>query len=113
MNDPVQSQLDAYNAHDVDAFMACYTEDCTVDDAAGNRLLTRATEMRARYEALFAASPALHAEVKHRIRIGEYVMDEERVTGRVPALNHAVAVYHLRAVDDGHKIDHVRFYREA
>lgn len=108
MTDPVESQLNAYNAHDVDAFMACYTEDCIVEDGAGNRLLTGAVEMRPRYEALFSTSPNLHAEVVHRIRIGEYVIDEEAITGRVPALRRAVAIYHLR----GDKIDHVRFYRE-
>ncbi len=109
MIDPVAAQLEAYNAHDVKAFMANYTDDCIVEDGAGNRQLTGATEMRARYEALFAASPTLHAAIVSRIRIGEYVIDEEAITGRVPDLRRAVAVYHLR----GDKIDHVRFYREA
>ena len=113
MNDPVQDQLIAYNAHDTDAFMANYTDDCIVEDGAGNRLLTGTAEMRPCYEALFAASPNLHAEVVKRIRIGEYVIDEEAITGRLPEFRHAVAVYHLRVVETLQKIDHVRFYREA
>lgn len=113
MNDPVQDQLTAYNAHDTVAFMANYTDDCIVEDGAGNRLLTGALEMRPRYEALFAASPNLQAEVVKRIRIGEYVIDEEIITGRVPALRHAIAIYHLRVVGALIKIDHIRFYRET
>lgn len=109
MHDPVEAQLAAYNAHDVDAFMACYTDDCIVEDGAGNRLMSGAVEMRPRYVALFASSPALHCELVSRVRIGEYVVDEESITGRVPAFRRAVAIYHLR----GGKIDHVRFYRET
>lgn len=113
MNDPVQDQLTAYNAHDIDAFMTNYTDDCIVEDGEGNRQLTGAAEMRPRYEKLFAASPNLHAEVVKRIRIGEYVIDEEIITGRIPEFRHAVAIYHLRVVNALQKIDHVRFYREA
>lgn len=109
MIDPVQAQLDAYNAHDLEAFLACYTDACVVEDGEGNRLVTGKAEMRTRYQALFASSLQLHAEVVHRIRIGEYVLDEERITGRVPALNHAVAIYRVR---DG-LITHIRFLRES
>jgi hypothetical protein len=109
MHDPIEAQLAAYNAQDVDALLACYTDDCIVEDGAGNRLMSGKEEMRSRYQTLFASSPQLHADVVHRIRIGEYVIDEERITGRVPALNHAVVIYHLR----NGLIDHIRFYREA
>ncbi|MEI6736983.1 MAG: nuclear transport factor 2 family protein [Pseudomonadota bacterium] len=112
MSDPVETQLTAYNVHDVDAFLACYTDDCIVEDGAGALLMSGKAEMRSRYETLFASSPDLHAEIVSRVRIGEYVIDEEQITGRVPAFRRAVAVYHLRVEDDC-KIDRVRFYREA
>jgi hypothetical protein len=85
-HDPVQAQLDAYNAHDVEAFAACYAADVKIFDAAG-ALVTQGTDaLRARYAALFAASPQLHAEVTQRTRIGTpeawYVVDTERVSGR-------------------------------
>lgn len=105
--DPVDAQLRAYNARDAEAFLACYHADCIVDDAAGNRLLTGHTEMRARYEAMFAASPNLHCDIVHRTRIGEYVMDEEAITGRVPDLPRALVIYR---VENG-LITHVRFFR--
>ena len=37
--------------------------------------------IRALYGALFAQSPDLHAEIVNRIRVGEYVIDEERTRG--------------------------------
>ena len=108
MPDPVQSQLDAYNAHNVEDFIACYSANCLFEDGAGNRLMSGHAEMRSRYTALFAASPRLHCELVQRIRIGHYVIDEERITGRVPAMSHAVVIYR---VENG-LIQHVRFLRE-
>ena len=108
---PVDAQLAAYNAHDVDAFMVCYSADCVVDDADGTRLLTAHTEMRTRYVALFQNSPKLHCEIVSRIVIGDYVIDEESITGRVPDLRRAVVIY--RVDRSSGLISHVRFLREA
>ena len=107
--DPVTEQLQAYNTGDLERFMACYAPGCVVDDGAGNRLLTGHAEMRPRYDALFKSSPSLHCEIIHRTRIGHYVIDEERITGRVPAMSHAVVIYRVK---DG-LIEHVRFLRET
>ncbi len=108
MDDPVERQLEAYNARDLDAFLACYSDDCVAEDGAGVRLMSGKAEMRARYAALFAASPNLHANIVHRTRIGSYVLDVEEITGRVPDLRRAVAIYRL----DAGLIAHVRFLRE-
>jgi hypothetical protein len=81
--DVVQRQLDAYNARDLDRFLACFA-----DDARGFELGCLAPTMegkeaiRARYGALFAASPALHSRVVHRTAFGRAVIDHEHVTGR-------------------------------
>jgi hypothetical protein len=67
-----------------------------------------AAALRATYGALFANSPALRAEVPTRIRVGEFVIDEERVTGLnlpdLPPEMHAAVVYRVR---DG-RVAHVR-----
>ena len=105
--DPVEAQLEAYNARDVVRFMPCFTEDCVVDDGVGNRLMTGRAEMHARYEKMFAENPALHCNVVTRVRAGEYVMDEERVSGRGPEELHVMVVYRLQ----GHQIAHVRILR--
>ena len=109
--DPVDAQLAAYNAHDVVAFLACYTADCAIDDADGTRIMSGHTDMRTRYQALFANSPKLHCEILTRIRIGDHVIDEERITGRVPDLRRAVVIY--RVDKSSGLISHVRFLREA
>ncbi|MBL8519492.1 MAG: nuclear transport factor 2 family protein [Betaproteobacteria bacterium] len=110
MRDPVEAQLVAYNARDVEAFLACYTPDCRVEDGAGERLMQGHAEMRERYAGMFATSPNLHCVVVHRTRIGRYVLDEEEITGRVPDFRRAVAIYRL--TPDGGRIEHVRFLRE-
>jgi hypothetical protein len=110
MRDPVEAQLAAYNARDLEAFVACYTPDCRAEDGAGNRLFAGHAEMRERYGAMFAASPGLHARIVHRTRIGRYVLDEEEITGRVPPLTRALAIYRL--APDRALIEHVRFLRD-
>jgi hypothetical protein len=111
--DPVQAQLDAYNAHDVEAFVACYAADVKMFDATGTLVMDGAEAVRARYGALFAASPQLHAEVTQRTRIGTasawYVVDTERVRGRqepgAPARFDVLVLYAGR----GERIHEVRF----
>lgn len=109
--DPVDAQLAAYNAHDVDAFLACYAPGCVIEDGAGVRLMSGHGEMRSRYQALFANSPLLHCDIVSRVRIGSYVVDEERITGRVPDLRRAVVIYRIDAATG--LIAHVRFLRET
>jgi hypothetical protein len=65
--------------------------------------------MRAQYSSLFNASPNLQARLLNRIVVGDYVIDEEEVSGRIaegyPEKVHAVAIYRIV----GDKIVHVRF----
>ena len=103
--DPVDAQLAAYNARDVEAFAACYAEDVVIEDAEGNVLARGRAEVREQYGPFFTTTPDLHAEIDTRIRIGSHVIDEERITGVGPEPMHAVAIYH---VTDG-AIDRVRF----
>ena len=105
--DPVQAQLDAYNARDVERFVACYSPDVVMEDGAGQVLLRGHDAMRGMYAQLFARSPELHCELQSRIRVGAYVIDEERVTGFGAAAAgglHAVAIYRV----EGELITHVR-----
>lgn len=106
---PAVRQLEAYNNRDIDAFMACYTKDCRVEDAEGNLLMQGAEAMRARYDSLFKESPELHCKLVSRVYVGDYVLDEENVTGSRGStqMSHVVAIYHVK---DG-LIDHVRFIR--
>ena len=108
MADPVQQQIDAYNDLDLDGFLAAYAEDAILEDGEGNVMARGHDGIRALYGELFSRSPRLHGEIVNRISVGEYVIDEERVTGiemeGSPSEVHAAVVY--RVV--GGKIAHVR-----
>ncbi len=108
MEDAVERQVRAYNARDVDEFVACYGEAVVIEDADGGVLMSGRDDMGQQYGRVFAAFHRLHAEILSRIRIGRYVIDEERVTGRPEGDVHAVAIY--RRGDDG-LIDRVRLLR--
>jgi hypothetical protein len=107
--DAVQRQVEAYNARDVEAFLACYAEEVVIEDADGVPRTSGREEMRKRYRELFDSASDLHAEIPSRIRVGRYVVDEERVGG-LPGGNeiHAIAIYRL---DHDGLIDRVRFLR--
>ena len=108
-SDAVARQVSAYNRRDLDAFLECYTADALVENANGDVVMESRDAMRAAYGELFAESPALHVEIATRIRVGEYVIDEEVVTGRrgSPEAIRVAAIYHVR---DG-AIDRVRLIR--
>jgi hypothetical protein len=108
--DAVEQQLTAYNARDIDAFVACYHELVVIEDAAGRLIMSGASELRQSYGPLFRDRTELHAEILWRERLGTYVVDSEVVTGMGPEPVRAVAIYHLG--DDG-LIDRVRLVRSS
>ena|SRR3712207_2319253 len=104
----VQLQLDAYNRRDVDAFLNTYASDAKLYDHP-NKLLASGTEqMRPVYSRLFKEAPDLKAKVSNRIVQGEFVIDQEVVTG-LPDNRQvtAVAIYQVK----GGKITNVWFVR--
>jgi imidazolonepropionase-like amidohydrolase len=82
----VQMQLDAYNAQDLEAFLATYADDAIVESAAqGKTLSSGKASLRERYAALFARYPRNRARVAERRTEGEgVVLDHEIITGRAP-----------------------------
>jgi hypothetical protein len=105
--DPVEAQLEAYNARDLARFVPCFAEDVVVEDARGAVLLRGREAFAASYGAMFAASPELHCRVVARMRAGAFVVDEERVTGRGPGELHVIVVYTL----EHGRIAHVRLLK--
>jgi len=107
--DPVERQVEAYNRRDIDAFLSCYAPDTVIEDTGGTVVMRGQDAMRATYSELFRASPDLQAEIATRLRVGEYVIDEERITGRRGAADEirVIAIYHVK---DG-LIDHVQLIR--
>ncbi len=78
--DVVQRQLEAYNAHDVDAMAATYAEDCIIADLNGEMLQRGRDAVRARYTKTFSDFPQNHADVVARMTLGDVVVDHEQGT---------------------------------
>lgn len=104
----VDAQLRAYNARDIDAFMATFASDCVVIDLDTNTERHRGAEaVRARYAEQFRMSPDQKSLVVSRTVVGEYVTDLELITGtRGPdgtplAPYTLLAVYRVRADERG------------
>jgi uncharacterized protein (TIGR02246 family) len=99
--DVVQRQLDAYNARDLERFVECFADDARCFDLGRPQpTLEGKDAIRARYQALFAASPQLHSRVVHRTAFGRAVIDHEHITGRNGSSDvfEIVAIYE---VEDG------------
>ncbi len=78
----VQRQLDAYNARDLAAFVACYRDDVRVyRPPAPEPALAGKPAFAEFYRTQRFSLPALHAEVVNRIVLGRRVIDHERITG--------------------------------
>ena len=102
----VQRQLNAYNARDLDAFLATYADSVTLYDFPNQLVMEGTSEMRSRYRALFEEVPNLYAQIKNRIVLGNKVIDQEYVRVGERYVE-AVAVYEVA----GGKIARVTFVR--
>jgi hypothetical protein len=90
----VQKQVFAYNAHDLNAFVACYapaiefrTMDGTVNPEKGLAALRKG------YEDLFKRFPKLQVTVLNRITQGAFVIDQEVAEGMGPDPIKVTAIY--------------------
>ncbi len=92
---PVLRQLNAYNAHDLDAFIACFDGEILLTDSDGTVRASGWAELRAVYEPTLQI-PGLHVDVINRIAVDDWVVDHEDVTGRGGRRFHAIVAYHLR-----------------
>lgn len=80
---PVSMQLDAYNARDIDAFMAWWAEDCEYYEFPSRLLARGADAIRQRHIERFK-EPNLHGALIKRIAVGNLVVDQETVTRTFP-----------------------------
>lgn len=98
----VQRQLDAYNAHDLDGFLATYSPEIEIfeiADASAPRM-TGLEGMREVYGEMFASMPNLRCDLGNRIADGAYVIDHEICIVGEPGdpPERAIAIYQ---VEDG------------
>ncbi|MDJ0837784.1 MAG: nuclear transport factor 2 family protein [Acidobacteriota bacterium] len=94
----VQRQLDAYNNHDMEAFLATYSPKIRILSFPDSKVMVEGMDqMRERYSVRFAPGSGVHASIINRMVFGDTVIDHERVLGLsepgVPV--EAMAIYHV------------------
>ena len=97
---PVQKQLEAYNARDIDAFMQWWADDCQYYEFPSRLLASGAAEIRERHIARFK-EPNLHGVLVKRIAIANMVVDQETVTRTFPDGPGEVDVVAIYEVEKG------------
>ncbi|HEY9104204.1 nuclear transport factor 2 family protein [Chitinimonas sp.] len=96
----VQRQLDAYNAHDLEALLATYAEDAQQFEHPGKLLASGKATLRERLAARLA-EPNLHAHLLQRTVMGHLVIDQEIVTRTFPEGPGSMSMVAIYEVRDG------------
>jgi imidazolonepropionase-like amidohydrolase len=91
----VQQQLNAYNARDIEAFLAPYSDSIAIYNFNGKLISKGKEQMRKTYSGFFNKSADLHCQILNRMVQGNTVIDQEHVTitGRKPF--GGIAVYKI------------------
>ena len=92
--DLVQQQLNAYNAHDLDAFLFPYADDVEIYSTSGKLMMKGKEEMRKKYQ-FITRTPHLYCRLINRIVSGNTVIDHEEIWTRPEPTNlqYGVAIY--------------------
>lgn len=96
----VQAQVNAYNAHDVEALAACYADDASLAYLSGERAPIQGKDaIRTAFGFLPRQPKTFHVEILQRNAAGPVVIDEERLHGLPPGkqLPDAFAIYEVHA----------------
>lgn len=81
----VQREVDAYNAQDLDAFVATYSEDAVITRGPEKTVAMQGrAAIREAYGKMFAKYPNCRARIAERRVEGNSVFDHEVITGRGP-----------------------------
>lgn len=79
----VQRNLNAYNAREIKAFMAEFTDDIKLINFSDQKIIAEGkAAIKKLYSELFEQSPKLHSTILKRMVLGNKVIDHESITGR-------------------------------
>lgn len=98
--DVIQRQMEAYNARDLEAWLATYAPQARQYLYPGTLVAEGHAQMRARMQARFA-EPNLQAHLVQRHAIGDMVIDVEIVTRTFPEGPGRVQMFAIYQVADG------------
>jgi len=97
----VARQIEAYNAHDVEAFAATYGDDVELGELPSVRPAAKGKAgLKADYLRIFKENPDLHASAKDQIASGPWIIHREKVTG-LAGRKDAVEVVVIYQVKEG------------
>jgi hypothetical protein len=96
----VQRQLDAYNAHDLEALLTVYAEDAQMFEHPDKLLASGTAQLRERFAARFL-EPNLHATLLNRTVMGSIVVDHEEVQRTFPEGPGKLKLLMIYAVQNG------------
>jgi imidazolonepropionase-like amidohydrolase len=88
----VQRQLNAYNGHNLEAFLEPYADDVEIYQFPSKLQMKGKDQMRKAYQ-FVTQTPGLHCQLQNRIIQGNTVIDHERVSGFGGSPVEAVAIY--------------------
>ena len=92
----VQRQVEAYNAHDLEAFAATYADRIQMFRLPNAEPSIRnKTELKEFYGANRFTAPQLHAEILNRIVLSNKIIDHERLTGLPNSPFECVVIYEV------------------
>ncbi|HMC44277.1 MAG TPA: nuclear transport factor 2 family protein [Caballeronia sp.] len=97
---PVQKQLEAYNARDIEDFMQWWAYDCEYYEFPSRLLASGTSEIRERHVARFSESN-LYGKLVKRISVGNMVVDQEVVTRTFPEGPGEIDVIAIYEVENG------------
>lgn len=93
----VDRQNEAYNRHDIEAFLATYADSVAVQTLGDTVPVLGKARLRESTAAWFAEAPATQTEVVERMVLGPFVVDRQRVTGAGSAHPlDAIGIYEVR-----------------
>jgi hypothetical protein len=102
MSEPIEiieAQLEAYRSRDVEQFLSYYADDASVVMFDGTPMFPDKAAMREAYGKLFADSPDLRVRIGDRLAAGDFVVDEEHLSGfnfaGMPTELSSLAVYRV------------------
>lgn len=93
-------QLAAYNARDIEAFMAFWHENAEIFEHPSTLLAAGAAQIRARHIVRFD-EPDLHGKLIARFSVGNLVVDREVVTRNFPEGRGEIDVIALYEIEAG------------
>ena len=94
----VQAQVDAFNHHDIEAFLATYATDAELRVLPADSVLASGqTALRRAYDFLHHVPAEFGVDITERVTAGCFIIDHEwlRANGTDPAKDVGVAIYQV------------------